>query len=69
MSISELPQDIMVKAFINRAKNDFESTDNNLYVAFSWEQSKEGYAYWSYWHKKKHYKLNFINKLLNILKL
>ena len=68
MNISELPSDIMIKAFINRDKNQFESKDDNLYVAFNWHQSKEGYAYWSYWHKKKHYKLNFINKLLNILK-
>jgi hypothetical protein len=54
MKISQLPEDVKVKALENQknANKDWDKTTDNLGYAFDWEDSEEDYKYWVKWQKE-----------------
>jgi hypothetical protein len=55
MKISQLPEDVKIKALENQrnASIGWEKKTNNLDQAFDWEDSEEGHDYWSEWYDKE----------------
>jgi hypothetical protein len=55
MKISQLPEEIKVKALMNQknANKDWDKTTDSLVYAFDWEDTKEGDIYWENWHDKE----------------
>lgn len=52
MLISQLPLEIRQKALENQEDENsqlYSSRTDNLFKAFCWEDTKEGYEYWYYW--------------------
>ena len=57
MKISELPKEIKEKALKNQkeASYNWDKETDELYLAFEWEKTLEGYYYWIKMHGKKKY--------------
>jgi hypothetical protein len=53
MKISQLPEDVKVKALENQknAVIGWGKKTDNLVDAFDWEDTKEGHDYWREWYK------------------
>jgi len=52
MKISELPGEIKEKAIAYRKEYCNPETEDNLEIAFSWQETKEGYNFWLELHRK-----------------
>ncbi len=52
MTISKLPLEIRIRALEcqeNEKTNLYSRRTDNLFKAFCWEDTKEGYEFWYYW--------------------
>jgi len=52
MKISELPSEIKEKAIAYRKEYCNPETEDNLEIAFSWQETDEGYNFWLELHRK-----------------
>jgi hypothetical protein len=57
MKISQLPEDVNIKALENQKESKgrlvWDKKTDNLDQAFDWEDSEEGHDYWRYWYDKE----------------
>jgi hypothetical protein len=57
MKISELPEEVKLKALLRQEeptnKLYYNKTTDELHSAFCWEDTTEGHKYWSDWNQKE----------------
>jgi hypothetical protein len=53
MKISELPEELRAIALLRKKEQGEQMYTDDLSEAFSWENTKEGYAYWEKYNNKK----------------
>jgi hypothetical protein len=53
MKISELPEEVKLKALYNKNKDDDKRDTDDLGDAFFWDDTEEGYQYWEQWDDKE----------------
>jgi hypothetical protein len=63
MKISQLPEEIKVKALMNQknAPKDWGRKTDNLGDAFDWWDSEEGHYYWKHWAEKEFIEVTWIS--------
>jgi len=53
MKISQLPEEVKIKALEYQKNSDWQNPTDHLMHDFNWADTEEGSDYWQYWDEKE----------------